>query len=500
MNLFKKFIMVMRGIKLPSEKYIDVSLKNSHTIDVLESKVWYLGEKDGLIDFYKKINRGDNSFWSTCTDDIDMKLCNTGLIKVVIDKLTDIVMSDMMAVKVNAGEYDELYSDIANLMEYDKIYKQGVKDALITGDGAFKISMDNSISPYPILEFYDALNVRYEYKYGILEKIIFIDTFTENGVEYTLEQEYGFGYIRSYLYRGQSTNLIPLSSTEYTSNIMDIDLEDIGLDSNTRLAFKLSYTDSIKFKGRGTPLFYGKFDIADSLDEIISIMNDVTRDSKPIKTIGEDAIPKTADGRLIRPNRANRLFIRTTGDEEGEKDSAPKVTQASIDYTGYLESYMTNLDLLLQGIISPSTLGIDTKKLDNAEAQREKEKATLYTRDNIINSLTPVLKNCIECLLQVNDCLNSNSVGLYDVEVGFGQYANPSFEAQVETISKGVSEGVLSFKTAVDELHPDWSIERKEEEIVYLENMFKAKNSSVSDIQSNETDNLNNETDKNLHI
>ena len=41
--------------------------------------------------------------------------------------------------------------------------------------------------------------------------------------------------------------------------------------------------------------------------------------------------------------------------------------------------------------MSPSTLGIDVKKLDNAEAQREKEKATLYSRNNIVGQLQKVL-------------------------------------------------------------------------------------------------------------
>ena len=56
---------------------------------------------------------------------------------------------------------------------------------------------------------------------------------------------------------------------------------------------------------------------------------------------------------------------------------------------------MTALDLCLQGIISPSTLGIDVKKLDNAEAQREKEKATLYTRNAIVEALQEELPEVI---------------------------------------------------------------------------------------------------------
>lgn len=84
--------------------------------------------------------------------------------------------------------------------------------------------------------------------------------------------------------------------------------------------------------------------------------------------------------------------------------------------------------------MSPSTLGIDVKKLDNAEATREKEKATLYTRNNIVNQLQKVLPKLVKMTLQAIDTLNNATTQEIDVDVTFGEYANPSFESQVETV------------------------------------------------------------------
>ena len=42
-----------------------------------------------------------------------------------------------------------------------------------------------------------------------------------------------------------------------------------------------------------------------------------------------------------------------------------------------------------------------------------------------------------------------------DVEVPFGEYANPSFESQVETVGKGRTQGIMSIEAAVDELYGD---------------------------------------------
>lgn len=42
-----------------------------------------------------------------------------------------------------------------------------------------------------------------------------------------------------------------------------------------------------------------------------------------------------------------------------------------------------------------------------------------------------------------------------EVSVNFGEYANPSFESQVETVSKARQGGLMSVETSVDELYGD---------------------------------------------
>ena len=80
-----------------------------------------------------------------------------------------------------------------------------------------------------------------------------------------------------------------------------------------------------------------------------------------------------------------------------------ETVQPSIPVESYLGTYMTALDLCLQGLISPSTLGIDVKKLDNADAQREKEKATLYTRNSIVATLQSTLPKLIDSIFKAYD-------------------------------------------------------------------------------------------------
>ena len=100
-------------------------------------------------------------------------------------------------------------------------------------------------------------------------------------------------------------------------------------------------------------------------------------------------------------------------------------------------------------------MGIDTKKLDNAEAQREKEKTTLYTRNQIISVLQKVLPELINTAFKVYNTCNSKQASDTEVDVTFGEYANPSFESQVETIGKGKAQGIMSTEVCIDELYGD---------------------------------------------
>lgn len=120
--------------------------------------------------------------------------------------------------------------------------------------------------------------------------------------------------------------------------------------------------------------------------------------------------------------------------------------QAEIRYEAYVESYSNAVDMCLQGIVSPSTLGIDLKKTDNAEAQREKEKTTLYTRGKLVDILTEAIPQLVNITLKTNDVLNKRNAGEYEVSVVFGEYASPSFDAVVETVGKAKSYGVMSIE------------------------------------------------------
>ena len=53
--------------------------------------------------------------------------------------------------------------------------------------------------------------------------------------------------------------------------------------------------------------------------------------------------------------------------------------------------------------------------------------------------------------------------------MNFGEYANPSFESQVETVSKAKTGGIMSIEASVDELYGDSKDDEwKKEEVARL--------------------------------
>lgn len=170
-------------------------------------------------------------------------------------------------------------------------------------------------------------------------------------------------------------------------------------------------------------------------------------------------IPKDPNtGENVKPNAFDNRFICVETDMS-EKGSGNRIFTESpvIQHESYLSSYIAALDLCLQGVISPSTLGIDVKKLDNAEAQREKEKTTLYTRQSYVELLESVIPQLVKTALNVNAIINKQSLIPSDLEVTvkFGEYANPSFESQVETVGKARQSGIMSIEAGIDELYGD---------------------------------------------
>lgn len=361
----------------------------------IRNKIWYRGDSRELSELYGQLPYSADTFWGAVqTADIRMKKSHSGLPKLIIKTIINTVMTDYSGDDLE----DQYWKDVKKENEFDsKMLKVILADILHIGDGALKINYDADISDKAILEWVDGSKVDFIYKRGRLVELVFKSYHEENNTTYLLEEHYGYGYITYKLLKDEKE--VGINTIKSLSK-----LKNISFDKSIMWAIPVMLNESAKYKGRGESIFEGKYDSFDSLDEIISQWLEAVRTGRAIKYIPEDLLPKDPDtGEILMGNPFDNKYIKTEA-TAGENDKKQiDVAQPEIPTEQYLQSYITFLDLCLQGIVSPSTLGIDNKKLDNAEAQREKEKTTLYTRGLIIDTLTEFIPKVINVVLKSKD-------------------------------------------------------------------------------------------------
>ncbi len=468
MGWFKNMIKNWLEIRPALGKSVLIHEPFTFEAEIFRNKLWYRGDPSELSQFYAQIDdyNGNTSFWqSKSSYGIDFRKMHSGLPALIVDTLSDIVCNDLIDIDTGSFDSKAVWDAVAEDNNFKKLLKKAVRAALSEGDGAFKISYDPDISMYPIIEFYGAAETEFIFKRGRIDQVIFKSTFMYKNKTYTLKEFYAKKSI-SYKLFDQQGNEEPLSKIPQTEG-----LKDVSNDASFLMAIPLMFDENLKHQGRGRSIFDSKIGAFDALDEVISQWIDAIRAARAVKYIPEIFLPKDPEsGATLRPNPFDNRYIKTESDlRESGSTNKIELIQGTIDTQAFSDSYNSYLDTCLQGIISPSTLGIDVKKLDNAEAQREKEKATLYTRNRLIEVLQDVLPRLADAVLKTYDMLRLKTPGKYDVSVEFGEYANPSFEAQVETVGKAKQYGIMSIETVVNELYGDvWTEDEKNAEIERL--------------------------------
>lgn len=393
-------------------------------------------------------------FWrSVCTPGLEIRKIHTGIPKLIVNTLTDIVVNDYSGAEIDDTVAQQIWDRIYKANGSDKLLKKLCRNMLVVGDGAFKVSFNKRIdSDYPILSFVSGEYVDYNSVCGRIYEVVFNTEYTHKGKKYTLKEYYGKGYIRYRLENENGTEL-PL---DFIPQTQWIDSEGVSFDESIMLAVPCVYNESERYPGRGEGIFDSKTDAFDALDEAWSQWMDALRANRTKQYIPDNLIPRNpSTGALIKPNFFDNRFIAIGADMGQMAQNRIVTEQPAIPHDSYLSTYITALDLALQGVISPSTLGIDVKKLDNAEAQREKEKTTLYTRSSLINLAGEVIPQLVQAAVAGYQLWHDAEIKLPECSASFGEYANPSFEAVVETVAKAKQGGIMSIEASVDEVYGD---------------------------------------------
>lgn len=515
-----KFLRLERLADNPNDERYTFICDEDNIIEqqIKEYKMWYIGDSNELANYYvNEISYGSydepiyninrrNYFWAQSVKESKYKKVHSGIPNAIVTTLVNAIGNPRIEVKEIASESDDsLFTDeqkptplkdrLDKIIESTKLYRminqQQMPLTMVEGWGAWKLSFDLDLSNSIMFQYYEADRVEFVYKSGILIGIIYKDYYRFKKNNYVLFEtrriQNNNSLIEFELFKLEKNNEVtpvPLETIPELEGIKSIEIPNLNKILGVPSKF---FFDPLN-KNYGRSIFAGKIDLFDDLDQCLSQDSQTIRVSTPVEYIPVDLMPKGVDGTAKLPNTFNRQFIElpSAPNGDGEVNNRVTTTQPQLNFAQYSESAKAKLDFILTGILSPATMGIEIAKKDNAEAQREKEKVTIMTRNNIIDSQVDILKNLLNLALCLQEYVTTGTISIleYEISVTFNEFANPSFENELNTLYPVWSGGGISTKKYVDLIWGDkLSDKEKSEEIAWLDNQREKDNLTLGDFE-----------------
>ena len=421
-----------------------------HAANVLRNRVWYRGDACELDQLFKQLGDDPVSrarFWAAAPENENLRKAHSGLPAVMVDTLAGIVRGDLEELRFADGEAAERWRAIAEDNDFAALVARAVSECLVTGDGAFRVSLDPAAAKGPMLDFAGADRVEYIRRHGRVTAIDFVTRVGGKGR--LLRERYAPGSVRYTLTEGDRA--LPSEAQPELEG-----LQDARFDERVWLAVPLMFWPSARWPGRGASIFDKKNDAFDAHDEIVSQWMDAVRAGRVQRYIPECLIPRDPDtGALQTPGRFGASFVKIAGSDRENADDRIETVQPQIDCAAFESAYAATLDQCLLGVMSPATLGIDLGRMASAEAQREKKDVTGFTRGAITAALEKALPRLAQAALQAEDLLAGRAPGRYPATASFGEYAAPAFDERVQTVAEAARAGIMSVEAQVEELWGD---------------------------------------------
>jgi hypothetical protein len=480
-----------------------------------ECRIWYVGDSDELQNYYTNRDLSGNAkepiynrnkpnyFWGIAVAEQPVKKVHSGIPRAIVDTLSNAV--DMPDI---SNEDEAINENIQKIIEVNNFTTKLTQEArpltLVEGWGGWKVVFDKTLCDYPILQFYEGKDVEYVIKNGMIIGMIFKDFYKYKNQNYVLMEtrriDEGNSIIEFELFRLDKSNTVskvPLNTIPELETLPEEGYIIEGLKKV--LGVPNRYFFDLFDKEHGRSIFTGKIDIFDDMDQCLSQASQTDRVSTPVEYYPVDVIERGKNGETNLPKVYNRQFVKSVSfpDGDGNLHGEIKTTQPQLNYEQYISRFKSLIDVAITGILSPASMGIDIAKKDNADAQREKEKITIFTRNNIIAAETKMLKELFNVALMMKEYMDTNQISVkdYDISVKYCEFANPTFESMSSILLPMLTNGGISVEMYVDKLYGDsLSEEEKAQEIAKIKESQQKDDLELGDYGLNGMDeNITNE-------
>ena len=482
----------------PRKTFVN-NFQNIENLKLREYNIWYAGDSDELLNFYTEANQIEYNyepyydrnktsyFWAISSTENDIKRTHSGQPRNIVDTLVNIV--GYPKIKVADKDTEKLQAVLARILKENKFKNMFLQEqlplTLVEGWGGYKINWDKSISDYPIIVYYRADAVDFiirsnrvvamvfrDYYYGDDDKrYVLIETrrtaLDDDGTRCLIIEKELFVW-------GADDSMMPVPLHDL-KQLKDVD-EKIKVSNYSGLLavpcviYKDNETDNC-----GRSIFTGKIDLFDDLDQCLSQSSNTVRRSTTREYFNSQYLERDENtGMPIQPKAYDRKYTLYAGarDANGAVAGEPvTVTQPQVNFVQYDQEAQHILVELVSGILSPATLGIDLSKRDVAEAQREKEKVTIFTRNTIITEEAEILEKLGVELMCANELMHKGEVTFkdYEVNVEFNELTDASMESRMEVALTAYNGDVMTPEMTVDYMYQETiSPEKKAALVAYM--------------------------------
>ena len=486
-----------------------------------EYDVWYDGDGDELLNFYTRENyigfnyepfymrNKKNYFWAISSTEAQIKRTHSGQPRNIVDTLVNIMPFPL----ISAGEDTNKLQAVVRESGLEQVYKdEQLPLTLVEGWGCWKINWDKDVSDYPSVEYVSAENVDFIYKNGKIIGIVFKNYYTSDKKRYLLLETRSIEWKPNSAAAAEGsegervlviTNELyelpmNMAATDDDTPLKKVDLKTVPELESVEERIEIGPFDKLfavpcvllgntsRQWGYGRGIFTGKIDLFDDLDQALSQSSNAVRLSTPIEYIDEEYLERDKNGLPKKPKAYDRKYVMMKGQKNGDGVSTGQpvqITQPSVEFSRYSDHAVQILLQILNGILSPATLGIDIAKKDNAAAQREKEKVTIFTRNALINGEERILRSLMEQMLMAKEFMDTGAVSVhsYDISVKFNEFADDSFENKLEALGKAYDMEEISTDMYLNKLYGDTlSEEERAAEKEFLESARQARTEAYS--------------------
>jgi hypothetical protein len=471
-------------------------------LKIREMDAWYASNDSGLLNFYTKNNLIDfnyeplywrnkqSYFWAVSSTENDYKRTTSGLAEAIVDSIVNLVGYPTIGdpeLKASLEEtgFDAVFHDT-----------QMVK-TLVEGYAGYRIDWDLSLSQHPFVSCYSAENVDFIVKRNFLVGMVFKDWYAdERGQKYLVCETRHFAnriddkkirhrdlLIETDCFRanfgGSQVQLDLISEPSSVPCLRGVSDGVRVSDCPYLLAEPCVFFPDPENLSYGRGILQSKVSLLDDLDQSLSQSANTDRASTPEKIYDTNYLERDSDGLPKQPKCFDKKYTYVAGprDSSGATQNVDpvKVIQPVLNFEQYSSEQINIATHILQGVLSPATLGIDISRKDNANAQREKEKVTVFTRNAIIVRETVILKKLLSQYMIVDGYLRTGSFVCqpHDVPVKFSEFADESFENKLDALVTALAQKAISPEMFVSKLYGDsLTDDQRKQEVDWLHQNF----------------------------